>query len=131
MGQMTPKVPVPVEIRFLADVVGEATSFAFIEAHAGQKIWVPRVRVDNSHLARSWGVDAARCLAERFGGDQYQVPMLKVWRVRRLALMGYSHNDIVVRVGVSRAMIHSVLYSLQDAVRAARMVPDERQLNLF
>ncbi|MXV35820.1 MULTISPECIES: hypothetical protein [unclassified Saccharibacter] len=128
---MTSLVPVPVEIRFLADVVGEAVTFAFVEAHAGQKLWVPRVRVDTSNLARSWGVDVARCLSEHFGGEKYQVPMLKAWRVRRLALMGYSYNDIVVRVGVSHATLHNFLFTLQDAVRAARIVPDERQLSLF
>ncbi|MXV43928.1 hypothetical protein GS501_02525 [Saccharibacter sp. 17.LH.SD] len=70
-------VPVPVEVSWIADVVGEEQTFSFVEACAGQKIWVPAVRVEKSNLAKTWGVPLAQCLSDRYGGDHYGVPMLK------------------------------------------------------
>lgn len=73
----------------------------------------------------------AECLSGRYGGEHYGVPMLKSWRIRRLALLGLSHNEIVVRVGVSRPQIHGVLYGIRAEVAASRRIADERQMDLF
>lgn len=124
-------VPVPAEVSWIADAVGERLTFSFVESCAGQKIWVPALRVDTSNLARTWGVELAQCLSNRYGGDHYAVPMLKSWRIRKLAMMGLSHNDIVVRVGVSRPQIHGVLYGIRDALASRRRIVDERQMALF
>ncbi|QHI96025.1 hypothetical protein GT348_07075 [Aristophania vespae] len=125
MGEFT--IIVPSEISWLSDVVGEESCFMFIEAMAGQKIWVPRLRVEQSSLARSWGISLARCLSERYGGEQWQVPMLKAWRVRKLALKGLSNNEIIARVGVGRSYIKNVLHNIRADIRPARAVCDERQ----
>lgn len=133
MGRIgdTTVVPVPVEVSWIADAVGESLTFSFVEACAGQKLWVPAIRVETSNLARTWGAELAQCLSDRYGGEHYAVPMLKSWRIRKLALQGLSHNEIVVRVGVSRPQIHSVLYGIRAAVAARRQIVDERQLPLF
>lgn len=130
IGGTNTAVPVPVEVSWIADAVGEPLTFSFVEACAGQKLWVPAIRVERSNLARTWGVELAQCLSNRYGGEHYAVPMLKSWRIRRLAMMGLSHNDIVVRVGVSRPQIHSVLYGIRVALSSRRQIVDERQLPL-
>lgn len=130
MGEFT--VPVPVEIAWLADAVGEELTLTFIEAMAGRKITVPGRYIDGSNLAQAWGAPLARCLAEHRGGEQYIVPMLKAWRVRKLALQGYSNNDISSRVGVGRAYVFQVLRGVQNEVKRARAAAvDDRQLSLF
>lgn len=131
MDRIGDTVPVPVEVSWIADAVGEQLTFSFVEACAGQKLWVPAVRVQTSNLARTWGAELAQCLSDRYGGEHYAVPMLKSWRIRKLAMMGLSHNDIVVRVGVSRPQIHSVLYGIRAALSSRRRIVDERQLPLF
>lgn len=129
MGKYT--LPVPIEVQWIADAVGEDATFTFIEAYGGQSIWVPGLRIEQSNLARAWGLPLAECLSDRWGGTHYSVPMLKAWRVRRLALLGFSYNEICARTGVSRCRINAALRGISGAVRASRIVPDERQLSLF
>lgn len=131
IGDNVVSTPVPVEVRWISDEVGEPLTFSFIEACAGQKIWVPAVRIENSNLARTWGPELAACLSSRYGGDQYGVPMLRSWRVRKLALAGLSHNEIAVRVGVTRRQIINILYNIRDDIERSRRIVDDRQLNLF
>lgn len=130
-GDIPATTPVPVEVRWIADKVGEELTFSFIEACGGQKLWVPAVRIENSNLARTWGLELATCLSRRWGGSQYSVPLVRQWRVRRLALAGFSHNDIAVRVGLTRRQIVNILYNIRDSVASNRRLVDERQFSLF
>lgn len=130
MAEQAYTLPVPVEIRWLADVVGEDRAFAFIEAHGGQKVSIPRVRIDTSNLAKTWGVDLAKCLSERFGGEKYQVPLLKIWRIRRLVMMGYSYNEVSLRVGVCWDMVRGAMAYVPTSARRGYQ-HDDRQMALF
>lgn len=94
----------PAQIDWLVGAVGEQAALSFIECAGGRRLWVPAKWV-GSELAATYGEDVARALAERYGGNAVDIPVLRPWRIRMFRMMGLSCSDIAARVGVDRCTV--------------------------
>ena len=60
--------PAPAELRYLADLIGDAATLALIEARGGTCIHVPKRPGPDCALAREIGLSAVEALAVEWGG---------------------------------------------------------------
>lgn len=115
----------PAELAFLTDLIGVPATFRLIELHGGTRVRVPKGVNQGSRLARDIGLDPARRLAERWGGDMLKVPLARYWRARVYRSRGDSYRTIARRIGVNEGTVHTYL-------RAAGMTTHgAQQLDLF
>ena len=83
----------------LRELIGDEATLALIEAHPGQRIYMPRDRHARSDLAKIVGVDAAQKIADEYGGEAFVVPVAREWRVEVYAERGMKAPQIARRVG--------------------------------
>ena len=88
--------------------VDENAVLSFMDANGGQQISVPRV-ADGSSLENCFGRDIALALVNYAGGSTISIPQCRRWRIWKLADLGYSRNEIALRVGTTSRWVNEVL----------------------
>jgi len=111
----------PAELAFLTDLIGVPATFRLIEMHAGVRVKIPKTVNQGTKLARDIGMEPARLLAARWGGDTLKVPLARYWRARVYRARGLSYSAIARRLGVTEGTVHTLL-------RAAGMTNQQRDL---
>ncbi|MBM9400359.1 hypothetical protein JUN65_01965 [Gluconacetobacter azotocaptans] len=123
----------PQHIAWLVQRVGQDDALQFIECAAGRRLFVPAT-AGGSRLAALYGDAIAEALSAQYGGEKYEVPSCREWRVRLYAQMGLTNDEMAQRAGVSYSGVVKILLRAQTvSERAARgnrsSHPD--QLHLF
>ncbi|OUI99540.1 hypothetical protein [Acetobacter cibinongensis] len=119
----------PSSISWLVDAVGEDAALEFVEANAGKRLYIPN-QANGSVLEEMHGSDVATAVCRYRGGEQYQVPMARNWRVAMLAKRGFNNNDIAARTGLTWGRVSCLLQN--DAVERPRIRPvNPGQLDMF
>jgi hypothetical protein len=103
------ELPAPAELRFLADLIGDAATLALIELHGGTRVHVPRAPHEHSKLATEIGLPAARALAARWGGGDLKVPLARYWRSRIYRARGMTAAAIARRLGITEGQVWTYL----------------------
>lgn len=115
----------PAELSWLTSLIGIPATFRLIELRHGTRVRVPKTVNQGTKLAREIGLQAARSLAKRWGGDDLKVPLARHWRARVYRARGESYSTIARRLGVNEGTVHTYL-------RAAGMTGQASpQLDLF
>lgn len=126
----------PQHIAWLVERVGQDAALQFIECAAGRRLFIPKVAA-GSRLAMLYGDAIADALSDQYGGNKYEVPSARDWRIRIYALMGLTNDEIAQRSGVSYSGTVKILARAQTvSERAARIArrtrhSDPDQLPLF
>nr|WP_298797460.1 hypothetical protein [uncultured Acetobacter sp.] len=111
----------PSSISWLVDAVGEEAALEFIEANAGKRLYIPQ-NPNDCLLAELYGPELARAVCQYRGGEQYQVPLVKAWRVHVLANRGLNSNEIAVRTGLTWGRVSYLTQNVPVERRKARVV---------
>lgn len=113
----------------IADVAGLDAALALGRARPGERVYIPE-RVDADHwLVKIVGLEAAEKIATAFGSTKIEIPQAVAGDKRRraaaiadLIARGYSTNEIVRRLGISRNTV---------AEHRRKRPVEDPQLNLF
>jgi hypothetical protein len=101
--------PPPAELAWLTDLVGPAPLLRLIEAHGGTRLYIPKDPNQGMPIARLLGLDQARALAQRCGGDFLKVPLARNWRVRLYRARGDSYPAIARALGITESQVSKIL----------------------
>ena len=98
--------PLPRGLAEIAEIVGREAALDLAQHMGGRSIHVPRPEnIRSTHdLAVAMGMEAAKAVAERFQGENRNVPMAKRALVFRLAAKGLTARQIADRLGIT---VHS------------------------
>ena len=125
-------IEIPEIVAALIAAAGEDTVLAFLEAHGGTRLWVPRNPL-KSQLCGMYGDELAITLSRELLHGWWNVPMLKGWRVVCYRNAGMTLSEIATRVGLSMSQVERLLaQARRDGVhvRAARRFEETRQISL-
>jgi hypothetical protein len=101
----------------VASVAGEPAAYAIAECKGGTRIYIPAKVPAHHWLTLTVGDVAAEKIAQRLGGDRYDVPLVtsgayRSWRrkiakqVHDLDKEGKSSREIARTVGLTQRAIH-------------------------
>jgi DNA-binding transcriptional ArsR family regulator len=90
----------------LADLIGFDAAMALIQAHAGQRLHVPKRARPNAVLAKIIGIDALTKLCAEYGGLDVYIRRERGQRVRLMRMQGHSYSEIARAVGLSQKQVH-------------------------
>ncbi|GAN68553.1 hypothetical protein [Acetobacter orleanensis] len=100
--------PLPDILVALLNSADENVVLSFMDANGGQQISVPRV-AEGSSLESCFGRDLALALVNFAGGSSISIPQCRRWRIWKLAELGYSRNEIALRVGTTSRWVNAIL----------------------
>ncbi|MBF0858816.1 helix-turn-helix domain-containing protein [Gluconobacter sp. LMG 31484] len=128
-GNSIMKVVPPATIKWLVDAVGEQEALSFVESSGGRRIWVP-TKAKGSKLSTLYGQDVAEALCLHCGGEKYDVPLCRRWRIALLHCQGLTNSDIASRVGCRHSYVSKALGmpAEKDHDLRSRIFRDDRQL---
>ena len=126
----------------LVEAIGFDATMRLVAVLGGKVIKIPnglgKAGAFCALLDEILGVEAARCLKARFGGEKMHVPMLsaQIKAARnRLIIADYDNRvamlSIVRKHELSERQIRTILNSPPAEETALRRVVDDRQLGLF
>jgi len=119
-------------IHRLVDCIGEEAVLRFLDAFAGQRIYIPRNVLAGGKIALAVGTTAAAALAADFGGEDMEVPSSKPWRAHVMRERdGASANQIARALGVTRATAKRYVSGTGGPPAAPTIRTDPRQIALF
>lgn len=101
--------PPPAEAAWLSDVIGAEATLRLVEDRGGIALYIPYEVNQASPLALMVGLDAARRLADAYGGETRVVPLLRWWRVRVEKARGLSDRAIARKLVMTEAHVSKLL----------------------
>lgn len=97
--------PAPAELRYLADLIGDAATLALIEWRGGTCIHVPAEPKETHELSLAIGWDAAKNLAREWRNNRLKIPTAKRWRAVVYRAQGKSYTQIALAIGVTETAV--------------------------
>lgn len=98
----------PAELRWLIDAIGESATLALLELYGGTRLMVPRRQHRPKHgdpLATAIGLDAAVRLADVKGGETFEVPLCRWWRIAMMKHQGLGTAAIARKLGLTERAV--------------------------
>lgn len=119
----------PASARELVDAVGLEGMIALVERAGGCKVKVPKNPGPENELVRLVGIDLAKKLAKSHGGEELQIPVLRVSRSRA------ARARVLADLNEGRITVNEAARALSITARQVynikRDVDDPRQMTLF
>lgn len=119
----------PRTARELVDAVGFAAMIELVERAGGCKVKVPKHPGPDNELVRLAGLDLALKLAESHGGEELQIPTLRIARSRS------ERAFVLTAIAEGRMTVNEAARALSITARQVynlkRGAPDPRQIDLF
>ncbi|MDO9499019.1 hypothetical protein [Falsiroseomonas sp.] len=106
---MTTLPPPPAEAAWLSDVIGAEATLRLVEERGGVALYIPHEVNQGSPLAQMIGIEAARRMADAYGGEHRVVPLLRWWRVRVEKARGLSDRAIARKLVMTEAHVSKLL----------------------
>ena len=96
--------------------IGPAAHNAMLRELGGKRIFIPKALGPHHPLAETLGADAALRLAQKFGGETYEVPLTQRIREQMIADLkaGVAVSTIALRYHCSRRTVFRVKAELQQ-----------------
>lgn len=114
----------------IAGVIGFQATLTISLWYAGKNLFVPASPDEGSNLVRIVGIDAAKKLAEEWGGEMIAVPTLWGYeeQARNRAIgsligRGLSTKQIAVMMGMTERRVQQIRRSLEDAGLLPLLLP--------
>jgi hypothetical protein len=85
----------------LKSLLGQAGFVKLCQAFGGTRAHVPKSPTAECRLARAIGIEAARKMADAFGGNSLRIPLARVDRALHYREQGLSHADIARKLGIT------------------------------
>lgn len=107
-----PRTYLPPSLMEIAEIAGMQTALRIGATHAGRKLYVPQQVGPRHPLVQLVGMDAARCLVARYGGDTLTIPAALSGEARRrretihrLTEASASQTEIANAIGIDRRTV--------------------------
>lgn len=97
--------------------MGAEGALALIEWRGGDRLYVPKEFDDESALALTVGMVAAKALIEAYGGEYAKVPQAREWRILVYRRRGLSYAEIARKLTCSQSMIWRVLNTHEQTAK--------------
>lgn len=108
-------------IRELSNVIGLADAIEVVRRWGGRNLYVPVSVSSGDPLALTLGLEAARRLAEHFGGQQLQLPAERnaLLDLRNAAILadhhtGMNYTQIGLKYGLQRQTVTYILKTIKE-----------------
>jgi hypothetical protein len=101
--------PPPAELAWLTTAIGAEATLRLIEEHGGTRVYIPKDVNQGSAARLGIPLNAARALAECFGGEHILVPIARAWRVRVYRAAGLAYPAIARRLGITERAVGRIL----------------------
>lgn len=108
-------------LALIADEISEEVAVRLAEARGGREVYVPKLPVADSELARIVGLEAARQLADLLGHGALRVPCGNIGgaggrrsKIAALWRQGLSQSQIAAEVDVHLRTVERVVAALRD-----------------
>ena len=117
----------------LIRIIGREGAFRFVEAFAGENIYIPVRCTKTSRIVAAIGVELATVLgASELGMGKIKVPVARLWRIVEHRQRGASISQIARATGASHSAISRAVHdagltrSFTNRQPEARALPDTR-----
>lgn len=112
------------EVARLCKLIGAEATMALVERWGGTRIYVAASVTPECELAQVVGYEAARYFAERYGRDQFMVPVARRWRIMAYKTQGMTYAQIARATGSSERTVYRILHE-EELVRSQFDLFDE------
>ncbi|GGA82455.1 hypothetical protein GCM10011491_07340 [Brucella endophytica] len=104
----------------LRELLGDEDFLKLVENYGGIRLFVPSFGANEmTNVERVLGADAARKLAELWGGDYLVPPLARTFRAIRYQRDGLSNAKIAQRLGITESGVVRI-FSRENAARRVR-----------
>jgi len=100
----------PATLTVIAEIAGDTAALKMMAAFGGVRVYVPMQPTERSPLTCAIGIDAARALAKKFGGEELQIPNGTSLRSKKQAILRAAGNNtqIARATGSTRQWVREV-----------------------
>lgn len=117
----------PASLTEVAEAVGLSAALALVLHAGGTRVYVPE-ELEPEHRLVGWlGIEAAQCLADRFGGETLDVPRCQAGaravrdrRIREQRRAGTSIRDLALRYQLTERQVYTIIAADDDDQTQAR-----------